>query len=682
MRNAAFDRDRDGSGRRDRLVQEGAEVRREPWYDRAVAVLQAWCQDKFAHRDDGGDPRRLFTPDATLEAQLVAIPEIPPEWTRTLSTWPPQDPTAENPKADWIWGSALALLAPTVVADTGTFELVMQALGHAFVACEAFLVHLASDASLLDNSPLAAALARIPVRMRSLEECHLHLVPPEEFARRTKAWWANADLHDLWTRRSIEHIAISCDEGWVLDAARRADHVRYLQLLEETGNPWLVMSAFEVPDIAEDPDEILALLAAAPPAHASMAPATLAGSWNHRMTAPLLLEALAKYVAVLVRVLEHGAATPNPDLEHFLRVELPELVDRVVRVLLQRPDGRFLAVFWLVHRVHCLENETGDWQSAARNMLALALATALATQGVTRGDFDMFIPEVFAPAAGAGERSGATRNVEENGPPNVHDADAVLALVAVAAAIQDVQEAESAMTVGRLAIARLLEAPDNKGFAVPFASLVPSQRHHIVAATLLSAPDPLDLWARWWRSLAEQRRSALNGRKSSSWSGFNSSLFLLGAGIATLRRMSEDAAANPKQIVAFWHLLYDSITSVLFRLPTEQEIEVDRWRRCVFALFENPPFVGTRPAESTELTAALRALGGDEALLVLAAGALCLGGIGSAEVRQSFQAAGVDLAVMCDRLGVLRSHRTLQAYGVPPSPVDRARDILRAAGIP
>lgn len=694
MRDERFYQNQPGSQYWDALIVHGRQATGEPWFADVVETVYTWYLASVG-TTDGTD---LLVPDDDSRARLAAIVSLPHSLVPHLMAWWLEHPLQENDEhmdaqrvtpgemqawvnrqaqAAWVWGTALARAAPQLAPNDHAFERTWQMAGHQHVAAEAFIEVLAIACRSDEESPLRARLCAIPGRVRSLRSCHFLQESREDLAAALDLWWTTAHVHDIWDRRQIERFPVSCAEVWLLDALRRNDRSLYLRLLEAARNPHVVGRVLGAPHIMEDVDEILTLLAAAPPVVTSSIADDPATTWNHNLTALLLLEVVVTHAMTLIQLVsDHTHDAPHPDLAEIVDKDVPRLIKRVVEVLLQRDDGTFLAVNWMIHRTHALEGTARRNKISPEAVVVEAMAGALAAHDIGEPEFRRIWPDAFSDVRVMVDDVGT---VQARGPRSVYETDVVLALVAVAR--HDADQAAATMT-GLLPVFEALLTRRDPGIGSIREVETPSQRQFYAAVLVLAAADPDQTWQQLWNDVAEQRRRKLYQSYTHDYLADETSLFVLHVGIAALVWTYVDDGTHDDLARRLWDHLYDAALSVVMRQQSWQN--GDRWRAAVSLVIAHLPHVlnrtGVQRADAHQLSTALRRLGGDDELVMEAVSSLHHSGIATIDMMAALTLAEVhvdQIVARCD--ATIERQATTRVRRMATIALDECRAIVREA---
>ena len=677
MRDGRFDLEEYGSGARRQAIEEGRRVMDEPWASAATAILAAWCRASIQGVDAARAAAEEFVliPDQAVHDALAAIGAMPPDRVMALGEWTPYPAETEDPAADWIWGVALAeagvALAPAFDAVSSTW----RTAGQQGVTGTAYLTRIA-DALRGDRRSVIESLLRdIAERIRTLQGCDARRGEREPFAAALDAWRKDAQLSAVWNLRRIEQYAVSCDDVWLLDAARRADRGLFLELLDITDNPVAATRALTRPEVVEDEAEILALLAVAPAIQERSDGGTVSRAWNGRLGAPLLLESLLDHWRLLDRLLLHDyrVPVPRPEVVEALRQDVSGGMDRAVAVLLAREDGIALTCTWALHLARVIAHMPWSTPLVVEDIALHTIARALNEHGI---DEEMLRRE-----------SGLDAD-------NATGLDLLLVLLAMAHehvfAKTGTVTPDAALRPGDEHLMGLFIQCLQQGD--PDLSLYrdknpPSLAHVYAAFLIVWSPDTVQTWHSIWNRLAEQRRMMFYRRYDPDSVVDDPSLFVLYTGIAALEWLASDQNVRGTVVpLQLWDRLLDSVLAIVLRLgPFHRRwTRVDAWRNVVILLAALlPHLLRSLPEQGRgdmRVRALLHRLGGDDELIVQCVAFLHRNGMMAGELHTALSGAAIDLDATMRRYGDASGEtgRPL-AVGGQPSVLDDCRVVLRDA---
>lgn len=397
-------------------IERGREARRSDALLSATQSIAAWCATAL-RQEGSADGSHALIPDAALRSSLGSIDGLSPDQEAALLGWLPHySPEDARPEIDHVWGAGLAAAGIVVMSNPDQFEWTWRTATRCVVAADAFLLELASALGGESKAQMHTTLQRVARDIRALDNCVVLGSDREILTARLAEWRDDADFQRVW---DLSQFSVRCEEAWLLEAMLRHDHRRYVGLLEETLNPAVVRDALRAAE--EDAGTILDLLAVAPPVYrASPADPTASGRIGN-ITAPLLLDALINHAQRLIGLLHPTFVSGPPTVEAKALIvqHLPALLQRAIEIVLQRDDGEFLAIQWLVHLAHRSGSTPWTYPPTAATVALQAVAPIMARSGIDERMVRTLLPETIV---------GVTPG---NRQPRVTAVDLFMALVAM-----------------------------------------------------------------------------------------------------------------------------------------------------------------------------------------------------------------------------------------------------------
>jgi hypothetical protein len=253
-------------------------------------------------------------------------------------------------QAAWCWGLALGKRACRTSGENDLRRLV-ELSSHDSVMQKAFLEQTAQ--ALRDRQPqVTAAIGESIVRLAEHPEDFLLGNRHVGFSESLDVW-KKRPAYEAFDLRIFEHLPIYFEFLAVFHHLKAIDRLDYLFWLDRLQNPIVLQHALLAPVATGDFDELLALLADAPPAY---------GGPNDKgwisQVAPILLEVALHQVQML---LAPFAREPRDEIAYTdLCSTLSERMDRLVRTLAERVDGPRLAADWLMRLVR-IKTQLNTW---------------------------------------------------------------------------------------------------------------------------------------------------------------------------------------------------------------------------------------------------------------------------------------------------------------------------------
>jgi len=553
MRDSRFDSPHSMTRRRHHLIEQGRRVEAEAWFADAVSALAAWCTEQVRRiqSNSGVAEQAVILPSENTTSALSSVENMPTDRARSLAGWVPYDSyITDDPESDWIWGAALANSAAVLVSNFDGIAYTWRTAGHRDAAREAYLTGLAAVLDGTGQVAMFDLMRQIVERIRTLQGCYAFSNRRELFGRVLADWWDDAHLSNVWSIRNLEELAVDCDEAWLLDAVRRHDRMLYLDLLDDTRNPVVVKQILSMPDVMEDIDEVLNLLAVAPLVRSGIMPDKPIGEWNRRIVAASLLETVNAHARTLVGLLlqDHPVTPASPDDIARLAQDLLDRFNRTASVALGREDGRGLTSEWMLYLAREIAHASWAVTLVPERIALHAVAQRLVAQGMTEETLQRMIIPL------------------REGVPGV---DVLLALSIVSyerdqGVIANLPETERAPAVapGNTLLLNMFTELLNHGdpdLSYHRNASPPSWSHAFMGLLFVRTIDPRRAWQAAWIRLAEQRRKMYHIRYGQDSPVDEPSLFVLYAGIAAVQWLqAAQEEASGAAALQVWDCMYDA----------------------------------------------------------------------------------------------------------------------------
>jgi len=639
LRDSRFDLDNNASYRH-RLIEAGRRAATEPWFVDLVAALCAWSTQMIGRATIGEPDKDPTGFDEQLRTVVAEVNNLPTAHVAlVVRWWSTYGTPSETPDVDWAWGTALAQAGVMLSHETALFDQTWRMVAYRPAAGEAYLSSLAHAFNGEQGLTLHTTMTDVAMRIRSLNGCDVPSRHRDAVAQAIEQWRETAKLPDVWNLRDLEQFGARCDEVWLLDALRRHDRRQYLNVLEEMSNPLVVQEAMRRPEVAEDADEIQRLLEAAPIACTDPVPGRSSGNWNNRITPPLVLAAGLAHAEQLVALLSSPIVVLPPENIEGLVKDLTELFGALTQILLNRDDGAFLVVPWLVNLAHRLAHEPYLGRITTSNIALAAVARALVDRNE---DVDLAGIETSLSCAAA---------------PVL---DVMIASLAVQEArITETRKSDESTRAWN-GIMALLERED-ANLTYARGNYPPSLGHAYAALPLTWAAKPDQLWSHSWSRLAEQRNRAFYSMDLRDLHADETSLFLLYIGLAALHMLQSAGGTNVDVAARLGGRIYDAGISVVLRLGTWfKRHGAEQWRQGVVALVDLLSVTwqaGDAALGSIRLDGILAPICTDDELLIEIIGRLHHRGVSAVELHGAISRAGSDLDSVLSRYTGFRNKR-------------------------
>lgn len=198
----------------------------------------------------------------------------------------------------------------------------------------------------------------------------------DAFLRTFNDWKTKSSVRDVWTcERAFSWFAYQCSSSGLFAKAIQMDVQFGTSLLETTGIPPMCEYVLAHQSILHDKEMLLDIIRKSP----SVLTAEGATDWNKSIVAPMALEFFKHHVERLHEAIRLDLRRKNEgnELSEFIAKESPELFRTAAEVILQRPDGLFLASNYICHIMQWnTPDESDTWSSS--HEFAKAIVHALA----------------------------------------------------------------------------------------------------------------------------------------------------------------------------------------------------------------------------------------------------------------------------------------------------------------
>lgn len=499
-----------------------------------------------------------------------------------------------------------------------------ELLGHSFVESLRELVHRSSSVRCTILAILETRIDEINtdpgVGVSVSDRAELRAVVDE--------WRSNPAIDRLWQHQFGRFRDDLLDlTAELLPAARTA----VLGRLDRLGFPHPIDQVLLHTPIRHDREEIAAILKDAPPCSQD------GQLWNGRLLALLALRAVDDHCDLLWRAIRQAGDSDSADAQVMNTVKdtLVPWFEQLGRIVMDRPDGRFLGAQWLfkigaderMNRPHHERTAQRHDEPLPREDLIEWVAHSLSNAGLTVKTTAALVdfPGVPAPDRLASGRRVARHNDAAN--PRVGALVAMCLLDQLNPSVRDRGKPDHLdLLDGLLAFrdsAFELEATMNLG---PH-DLPASCFGYLVA----NAVEPPERWRQSWDLLVEQRRRVQHWSKTMDDDALAPSLFLLAVGTSGVARLLSPSHGCPDKARRLWRQLFEQARECWLTMslsPAAESIErhiheLFCWHPMVFgdsATPENESELGmTRAAKDySELLADdLDLLGGDDLMLTI-----------------------------------------------------------------
>ncbi len=404
------------------------------------------------------------------------------------------------------------------------------------------------------------------------------------------------------------------------------DGVQVLELVDSFDFPHPIRQILQHHTFLHDRDEIAAALGAAPISSDDEC------SWNHRLTALLILEAAERHCHdhwQIARRRDGRAGTPLATMEDTTAV-LSSWVEELARVVMARGDGEFLGSQWLLlkahdERMHRAQSATAGarYQDCLRqDDLIEWIAVGLSGAGLSGKHLAAQID--FPDRSSTRKVSPLPHALIDVRQPTVR-LGGLSMITVLDHMIDEGSGIDPSKQLARLDTLLGYRDPDFEKEAAlsPTASGLPANSSGFLFA---STEDPALRWRKSWELLTEQRRRVQHWRETQDGDALAPSLFLLAAGTAGVDWLTNHNCRD--KAGRLWREVFDSgrecwLTISLVHLVERIEAHIGRLftrHPRVFGEFEGhkgPESVAVADDYGEVLARDLGYLGGNDRMLAI-----------------------------------------------------------------
>ena len=443
-------------------------------------------------------------------------------------------------------------------------------------------------------------------------------------------WRSHPSIDGLWKDKEVRfHLYFAPLD--MIPGILPTDRVAICERLERFDFPLPVHQVLQNRTILHDRDEISALLRVAPICSDE------GQTWNGRFLALLVLQTAEAHCYALWDTMRGTERSEDADsaVREAIGATLSSWFEELGRIVMARPDGRFLGPQWLFMKVadermdRGRRGRIGDraheylWQDDLIEWIVLGLSKA----GLTGNDIHGFVE--FPDPPNEGELAPAKPASRDNGQ-TYSRLGALSLMVLVDHRIGNGPAEERRKLIDW--VDALLASRDRAfeieaiGNAVTGNLVVPSCGY-----LLANVDEPAERWRRSWDLLVEQRRRAQHWQITEDSDALAPSLFLLGVGTSCIDWLLSPSHCRIDKATELWRELFDGarecwLTISVIHLVESIETHISR-------LFARHPMVFGASAEQQDapipniaragnnyselLARDLDLLGGDDAMLTI-----------------------------------------------------------------
>ena len=382
-------------------------------------------------------------------------------------------------------------------------------------------------------------------------------------------WCSKPSIGKLWRDRESP-VPVHYSALTFIPAILPADRSAFLKFLDGFRFPYPIHQVLQYPDILHDRDEIAASLKVAP------ACSDDGRSWNGKLVALLVLKTAEAHCNARWEAMQRAVDVDRDDseAEQKTRTLLSSWLEELGRIVMARPDGRFLGSQWLFMKFaderleRALRRHAGHGREQLLRQvdliewIALGLSGADLSAEAISGLVDLPGTAVTEPPAPARSDSGD----DDGGHPRL----AALSAMSLIGGMTGRASAEDR----RMLLVRLDALLVSRDPAFEDESLTDGGAHGLPASRfghlLANEDEPAERWRRSWELLVEQRRRAQHWRQTRDGDALAPTLFLLAAGTAGIDWLLADSShgANADRAKRLWRELFEGARDCWLTMPT------------------------------------------------------------------------------------------------------------------
>ena len=382
-------------------------------------------------------------------------------------------------------------------------------------------------------------------------------------------WCSKPSIGKLWRDRESP-VPLHYSALTLIPAILPADRAAFLERLDGFRFPYPIHQILQYPAILHDRDEIAASLEAAP------ACSDDGRSWNGKLVALLVLQTAEAHCHARWEAMQRSVDVDRGDseAEEKTRTLLSSWLEELGRIVMARPDGRFLGSQWLFmkfadeRRERALRRHAGHGREHLLRQvdliewIALGLSGAGLSGEAISGLVDLPDTAVTEPPAPARSDSGD----DDGGHPRL----AALSAMSLIGGMTGRASAEDR----RMLLDRLDALLVSRDPAFEDESLTDGGAHGLPASRfghlLANEGEPAERWRRSWELLVEQRRRAQHWRRAQDGDAIAPTLFLLDAGMAGIDWLLSEwnHGGNADKARRLWWELFEGARDCWLTMPT------------------------------------------------------------------------------------------------------------------
>ena len=453
----------------------------------------------------------------------------------------------------------------------------------------------------------------------------------ETFNRTIELWRSNPSTEELW-RTSGHWVPLHYRILDLVSCIAPVDRAEVLKCLDRLDFPHPIRQVLEDKSVLHDREEIAAMLKDAPSCSND------GRSWNHRLTALLVVETVEAHCHGLWRAASKAQDDSNADAKIMQQTEktLSSWLHQIGAVVMARRDGRFLGSQWLLRKVadERMERARGRYvedrgtKELRQEQVIEWIALGLSRAGLQGRDIEGLVD---FPESSSGRNGSPVTTAQSDEGSHLPRLGALFMSVL----LDLIFGGYSSTGVGKFLeqcdslLALRDPAFEVEGILTTDSRGLPANCSGYLYA---NANRPAERWQQSWNLLVEQRRRAQHWHETKDGDALAPSLFLLAAGTAAIEWLTSFRDRNPNEEKELWRAVFDGardcwLTVLMAPFSGQTEAHVGRLFALHPRVFEGPPIgngILRQPDESVvnesyseRLADDLSSLGGNDLMLVV-----------------------------------------------------------------
>ena len=456
----------------------------------------------------------------------------------------------------------------------------------------------------------------------------------DAFNASVEAWRSSPSINELWQAQGdpfLVHYDVLDDVLDIIPGVLPTDRAAILDRLDRFDFPHPIRQMLGHNTILQNRDEIAATLKAAPRCSED------GQSWNGRLLALLVLKSAEDHCRDQWQELyqEANFDDDNSEVREKMKTTLASWFEELGRIVMDRPDGKFLGPQWLLMKVEderldrARRGRAGDraheylWQDDLIEWITLGLSKA----GLTGRSIVTLVDFPKIPAVGELAPARSASCDDEKTPPRL----GALSMMA----LMDHMIGDTSAEDGQKLLDYLDALLASRDPAFEVESLLNSGTSDLpvncCGYLLAHVEEPAERWRQSWNRLIEQRRRAQHWNQTDDADALAPSLFLLAVGISGIDWLLSPSHGRPDKVKVLWRELFDGarecwLTISLTHLAERIEAHIGRLFARHQMVFDDsasqgdasePNMVHDASIYSECLTQDLDLLGGDDLMLTI-----------------------------------------------------------------